>query len=84
MIQKMEKKYRKLNNELRKETDKVREKWLKEKCEEIEGLERKGKYEMMYKTAMELVHKGNKSASRLGIENTEGIIVTEPEQVLNR
>ena len=31
--------YRRLNNELRSETEKVRENWLKDKCEEIESLE---------------------------------------------
>ena len=47
--------YRRLNNELRRETEKARENWLKDKCEEIESLEREGKFEMMSQVAMELV-----------------------------
>ena len=33
--------YRKLNNELRCETNKAKEEWMKQKCEEIEELQRK-------------------------------------------
>ena len=38
----------KLNNELRRETNKAKEEWMKQKCEEIDELERKGKYDLMY------------------------------------
>ena len=37
------KKCKQLNNELRRETDKVREIWSKEQCEELEDMERKGR-----------------------------------------
>ena len=40
--------YRKLNNELRRETDNAKEEWMKQKCEEIDELERKGRYDLMY------------------------------------
>ena len=40
--------YRKLNNGLRRETNKAKEEWMKQKSEEIEELERKGRYEFMY------------------------------------
>src|SRR6266576_217161 len=43
------KRYRKLNNELRRKTEKAREKWLEEECEEIEELEKKGRTDLMYK-----------------------------------
>ena len=35
------KRYRKLNNELRRETEKAREKWWETECEELEELDRK-------------------------------------------
>ena len=35
------KRYRELNNELRRETDRAREQWWREECEELEELERK-------------------------------------------
>jgi len=41
--------YRKLNNELRRETQQAKEKWLAEECAEIEELERRGLFEQMYR-----------------------------------
>ena len=35
-------KYKQLNNELRRETDKAREEWWKEKCENLDELDKKG------------------------------------------
>jgi len=37
------KQYRKLNNELRRETENARQEWWKDQCSELEDLERKGK-----------------------------------------
>ena len=42
-------KYRKLNNELRRETNKAKEECMKQKCEELQKLERRGRYDLMYK-----------------------------------
>ena len=39
--------YRELNNELRRENNKAKEEWMKQKCEEIEELERKESYHLM-------------------------------------
>jgi len=41
------KNYRRLNNELRRTTDKAKENWWKEQCEEIELLEKKGRNELL-------------------------------------
>ena len=40
--------YRKLNNELRRETNKAKEEWTEQKCEEIEELERKGMLRILW------------------------------------
>ena len=40
--------YRKLNNELRRETTKAREKWWTEQCDEINNLYEKGQIDKMY------------------------------------
>ena len=40
--------YRKLNNELGCEPNKPKEEWMKQKCEEIKELERKGRHDLMY------------------------------------
>ena len=39
-----------------KTSEKTRENWLKDKCEEIESLEREGKFEMMLKRYCEPVY----------------------------
>ncbi|KAL1447481.1 hypothetical protein WDU94_000604, partial [Cyamophila willieti] len=48
------KQYKRLNNELRRETDKAREKWMEKQCEKIEELEKYSKTEEMYKVVKNL------------------------------
>ena len=74
--------YRRLKNELRRECEKAREKWLEEQCEEIEDMERKGRYDLAYKKIREF-EKGkiesrtkNKGKS---IESKEGKELTGEE-----
>ena len=60
MIKKMEerriakttniKEYRRLNNQLRRETDRAKEVYMEEICEEIMDLQKKGRYDLMYQT----------------------------------
>ena len=47
-------KYRKLNNELRRETDKAKEQWWKEECTELEELEGRGRTDLVYAGAERL------------------------------
>ena len=42
------KNYRRLNNELRRTTDKAREDWWRSQCEELELLDKKGRTDIMY------------------------------------
>ena len=49
--------YRELNNELRRETDRAREKYWIEQCNEIEDLERAGQMDKMYRKVRELTWK---------------------------
>ena len=46
--------YRKLNNQLRRETDGAREKWLEEQCTEMEELERIGRYDILYEKGKQM------------------------------
>ena len=46
--------YRNLNNKLRRETNKAKEEWMKQKCEEIEELETKERYDLMYREVRSL------------------------------
>ena len=58
-------KYRKLNNELRRETEKAREDYWVKQCLEIEDLEKAGKVDKMYRKVKELNRK------RVTTENRE-------------
>ena len=59
-------KYRKLKNELRRETDKAKEQYLEQACNEIMDLQRKGRYNMMYQKAREMGWMENKGVPHLG------------------
>ena len=41
------KRYKQLNNELRRETDKARENWWKEECDNLEEMDKKGRSDLM-------------------------------------
>jgi hypothetical protein len=43
------KNYRKLNNELRRATDKAKLEYLERKCDEITELQRTGRYDLIYR-----------------------------------
>ena len=65
--------YRKLNNKLRRETNKAKEEWMKQKCEEIKELERKGRYDLIYREVKRLDY-GKKSRKGMWLiedENNE-------------
>ena len=47
-------KYRKINNELRRATDKAKEKWWEEECKELEELDRKGRVDLVYDRVRQL------------------------------
>ena len=51
------KRYRKLNNELRRETQKAKEKWWETECEELEELDRKGRQDLVYAKVRHLTTK---------------------------
>ena len=61
MIKKMEerripkttniKEYRRLINQLRRETDRAKEVYMQEICEKITDLQKKGRYDLMYQNA---------------------------------
>jgi hypothetical protein len=77
------KEYRRLNNKLRRTTKKAREKWWKEKCEELEELQSKGKYDQVY----EKVKKMTKRPSREGgiaVEDKGGKILQDPGEIRMR
>uniref|UniRef100_A0A8D8S3W4 Craniofacial development protein 2 n=1 Tax=Cacopsylla melanoneura TaxID=428564 RepID=A0A8D8S3W4_9HEMI len=72
--------YKKLNNQLRRETDKARETWTREQCERIEEMERKGNMEELYKTARNLTKCTPRIVPKQGMMNKEGNITTSMEE----
>jgi hypothetical protein len=79
MIKKMEqrriakptniKEYRRLNKQLRRETDRAKEIYMEEICEEIMDLQKKGRYDLMYQKAQRLGRRTSKSIRTFGIED---------------
>ncbi|KAL1446126.1 hypothetical protein WDU94_014018 [Cyamophila willieti] len=74
------KQYKKLNNELRRETDKAREKWMEEQCEKIEELEKYSKTEEMYKVVKNLTKKKPKPIAKQGMKKKDGLITSNIEE----
>ena len=92
MIKKMEEKrttkttiikdYRRLNNQLRRETDRAKEVYIKEICEEIMDLQKKGRYDIVYQKAQKLGGRTSKAIRMFGIEDNQGNIVADHRQTL--
>lgn len=69
------KNYRKLNNELRRETEKARNSWWRNACTKIEKLEKEGHHDIMYREIKRLI--GDKST-----DNTHSCIKDANGKVL--
>uniref|UniRef100_A0A8D8R6E3 Craniofacial development protein 2 n=1 Tax=Cacopsylla melanoneura TaxID=428564 RepID=A0A8D8R6E3_9HEMI len=74
------KQYKKLNNDLRRETDKAREKWMEEQCEKIEELEKYSKTEEMYKIVKNLTKRKPKPIAKQGMKKKDGILTSNVEE----
>ena len=73
------KNYRRLNNELRRTTDKAKEKWWKEQCEELEELEKKGRTDLMYQKVKNLSSKKTRNTTKI-IKDKQGKELTNPKE----
>ena len=79
------KRYRKLNNELRRETEKAREKWLEEECQEIEELERRGRTDLMYRKVKQATWDKKRTARRnCELEGEDGEMILQEKGIVNR
>ena len=76
------KEYRRLNNEPRRETDRAKEVYMEEICEEIMDLQKKGRYDLMYQKAQQLGGRTSKAIRTFGIEDNQGNIVTDHRRAL--
>jgi hypothetical protein len=73
--------YRRLNNELRRATDKAKLEYLESKCDEITELQRLGRYDLMYRKAKELDREENNGIGIVGIEEFRGNLTVDQKQV---
>ena len=77
--------YRRMNNELRRETDKARESWWMSECEELEEMDRRGRSDLMYAKVKEITRTTKTGARQsVTIKDASGILLTEEEDVKNR
>ena len=77
-------KYKELNNELRREVAKAKEKWWSKECEELEELDSKGRSDLVYAKIANLTWKKKVVSKNASVKDSKGNIVTEPEEVRER
>lgn len=75
---------RKLNNELRRETEKARVISMEKQCQEVEKLEKEGRTNLMYQKVKEMSHKKGNIILKIEIEDINGNKLKRPEDVVNR
>jgi hypothetical protein len=78
------KQYRQLNNELRRETELAKEKWWEEECAELERLENSGRDDILYRRVRELTAGTKYAVKSKGIKDSNGILLTDNEDIKNR
>ena len=76
--------YRRLNNELRRTTDKAREVWWGSQCEELELLNKKGRTDIMYAQIKKITGEKKAQSKICSIKNKEGKLLTEAEEIRGR
>ena len=67
------KEYRRLNNQLRRKTDRAKEVCIEEMCEEIMDLQKIGRYDLMYQKAQKLGEELAKLYECLELKTTKAI-----------
>ena len=76
--------YRRLNNELRRETDQARERWWENECNELEELDRRARPDLVYAKVGQLTRKKTTNCTSEAIKDETGKLLTEPEEIRNR
>src|SRR6476619_4013011 len=83
IMEKMQEKrtYRRLNNELRRETDQARESWWENECNELEDLDRRARPDLVYAKVGQLTRKKTTNCTSEAIKEETGKLLTEPEEI---
>ena len=77
-------KYKALNNELRRETDKAGEEWWKEKCVDLEELDRRSRSDLLYNKVRQLTGQSRQRNNTSAIKDKNGNLLTGKDDIKNR
>src|SRR6476469_3469786 len=73
--------YRRLNNELRRETDQARERWWENECNKLEELDRRARPDLVYAKVEQLTRKKTTNCTSEAVKDETGKLLTEPEEI---
>ena len=77
--------YKRLNNALRRETDKARDQWWNDKCDELAEYDRRGRSDLMYQEVGKLTRTTKKAGTKnIAINDKNGELKTEMNEVKER
>ncbi len=76
--------YRKLKNELRRETEKARDNWWKAACDKIEEMNKMGKTDLVYSKILEITGEKKRSFTNTNINDKNGNLITKNEEIKKR
>ena len=74
--------YRRLRNELKRDTEKAKKEYLENTCTEIMEFHRTGRYDLMYMKTKELGWKETQGIQNIGIEDSQGNRIVDQKEVL--
>ena len=78
------KRYKQLNNQIRREALKAKEVWLESRCNQIEALDAQGKAQQMYERVKEFNKSESREISSNSIQSKDGTLLTEPKDITAR
>lgn len=78
------KQYRKLNNEIRRITERARNQWWETACRDIEDLSKKGQHDKMYAKIRQAIGDQKKSDTTASIKDENGRILVDEEKIKQR
>ena len=77
-------KYKALNNELRREADKAREEWWKEKCVDLKELDRRDRSDFLYNKVRQLTGQSRQRNNTSATKDKNGNLLTDKDDIKNR
>jgi len=79
-----QKKYNMLSNQLRRQTDKARQKWWEAQCQELAELDKKGLMDQPYRKVKALTKNKIRKIQQTSIQDKNGNKLTNPTEVCTR